>query len=66
MAIVNDLECSICKTITRHVNYKCCSCFQREEKERQDCWNCLPIEIKIDELKKRIEKIELKQKNILF
>lgn len=54
--------CSKCNGNTKHTNGKCnvCSILEKDRKEEE--WKSLKIEDKIEALKKRIEKLEVKDK----
>ena len=58
MAYVVDEECPVCEILTRHVNRKCVICDERKERERIVQWNSQPADIKMEDLRKRIEKLE--------
>lgn len=62
MAYLTHQYCSKCNGDTNHINGKCnvCSILEKETKEEE--WKSLKIEDKIEALKKRIEKLEAKDK----
>ena len=58
MAFTHSEFCYVCEKITNHTNHKCNECFKREEQERILKWNALPIEDKLNDIRRRVEKLE--------
>jgi predicted ATP-dependent serine protease len=58
MARVTSNHCRVCENKTTHINGKCSSCFERKERERIASWNSLTTEEKLQDLRKRVEKLE--------
>lgn len=58
MALVRNDYCNHCEKDTQHVNWHCSVCARREERERIALWNALPTDEKLQDLRKRLERIE--------
>lgn len=58
MAFCRIEHCDICGADTQHTNGRCDTCMETSEKERIWDWNAQPIEQKLDDIRKRIEKLE--------
>jgi len=58
MAQISNEHCHVCDKTTPHVNRRCSPCYMRLEKERIDTWNNQELDVKLDELRQRIEKLE--------
>jgi len=64
MAYVHDEYCLICKKITMHVNTDCTMCMKKEKQKRDEYWQRLSVEAKLNLLMKRIEKLEARGRRI--
>jgi tRNA(Arg) A34 adenosine deaminase TadA len=58
MAYITVEYCKICESATQHIKSKCVLCVMRREKEDKNKWDNLSVESKLNDLKKRIEKLE--------
>jgi ribosomal protein L37E len=58
MALVRDEYCRKCEQITTHTNTKCNVCAEREYRERTAEWNAKTTDEKIQDLRKRMERLE--------
>jgi len=66
MAYIHRQYCSYCRIETDHINGGCTPCAIRLERERIAIWNSKTIEEKLDELLKRIDKLEAGRYPILY
>jgi len=58
MAFIRYEYCSVCEKETEHINLNCSSCQERERRLFIGQWNALNVDEKIQDLRKRIEKLE--------
>jgi hypothetical protein len=58
MAFVRDEHCDVCNKKTTHSNNRCVECIAREAEERKAAWHKLSLDDKLEDLRKRIEKLE--------
>lgn len=58
MAFINEAMCYECKKVTTHTNNYCNICTEKNEKERIRIWNAQSTKHKLDDLRRRIEKLE--------
>jgi len=58
MAHLHLSWCGFCRRKTDHMNFECLPCVDRIQRERRAIWNSKTNEEKIEELLKRIEKLE--------
>ena len=60
MAYMRIEYCLRCQKETEHWDNDCSECVKKEQKEATANWNALPIEEKLQDLRKRIEELELR------
>ena len=58
MAYINTEYCPKCESETRHTNGKCNDCAAREYREQTAAWNALTTEEKMQDLRRRVERME--------
>jgi len=58
MAHISYEICNTCNSTTQHVNNKCCECLVKENKKRIHEWKSLSIEDKLENINKRLKKLE--------
>ena len=58
MAFVEIKHCDRCEKVTHHVNRKCTDCSEREYREKTAAWNALTTDEKLQDMRRRIEKLE--------
>jgi len=58
MAFITDEHCHVCGKTTPHNHRACSECNMRKEKERIHDWHSQPLDAKLDDLRKRVEKLE--------
>ena len=58
MAYITFGYCKKCEAQTQYVNGYCCACLQREEREKIAAWNALTVEEKLQDLRRRVDKLE--------
>lgn len=58
MALVRNQWCDGCESTTQHINNRCTVCRTIEEKARLALWNSKPVNDRLNDLRKRIEKLE--------
>lgn len=58
MALITHTVCPTCRVPRTFVNGKCPHCEAKREKKRVAAWNKKSTKWKLDDLRKRIERIE--------
>lgn len=58
MALMGEDYCTTCESTTMFVNRKCSKCSEREHREEVAKWNALTTEEKLQDLRRRVEKLE--------
>jgi hypothetical protein len=58
MAYISNQWCEKCRSDKEHINNKCVTCAVVEVKEKRTIWNSKTDSEKIEELLRRIEKLE--------
>lgn len=58
MAFISVNYCAACEKEISHTNGACSICRERGERERIAAWNALTTEEKLQDLRKRVEKLE--------
>lgn len=58
MAFIRQEDCHVCETMTAHTNGRCNICRAKEENARVELWNSLPVNDRLTDIRKRIEKLE--------
>ena len=58
MAYIVNGYCLRCERDTQHTNSKCDICAERENRERIAVWNSLITDEKLQDLRRRIERLE--------
>ena len=58
MAFVRDEYCGKCEKVTTHTNSKCNNCEAREYREETAKWNAQTTDEKLQDLRRRVEKLE--------
>jgi hypothetical protein len=58
MAFMTVKYCADCKKETQHCNGICLVCHERFELERITVWNSLTTDEKLNDIRKRVEKLE--------
>lgn len=60
MALVTHDWCGKCERTTQRVNGKCVECAAKEEQARIIVWNAQTTEEKLQDLRRRVERLEAK------
>jgi len=58
MAYLHQAWCNDCGKETRHMNHKCQVCGPAKERARIAAWNEQTTQVKLNDLRKRVEKLE--------
>lgn len=58
MAFISDEYCIKCKKVTNHCDGNCTVCVQLIKERRIEEWNNQNLEIKLNNLRERIEQLE--------
>lgn len=55
---LHEQHCYTCDRITSHQNSDCSECAGRQHAEKERLWQALPLDEKIEALRKRIQALE--------